>query len=195
MKRSLLIGALFGALLPFQAVACEEYYEVDNAQAKQLVATLKDSQADEFDQVLAFDTLICAKRVALRDIALRYGRTAASPSVRAQVLKSRLFQFERIVITFLRQEGLSKAQIDFIRRSPAANWPVTGRHSDRNCLSLYSDRCGEDAIQIIGNQVQLNYNEWNGTFSLGDDGRLTGIYWNDKWKDEMLPLPAEIILQ
>ncbi len=198
MKRSALLGATVAFCLGAPAIACEEYYEVDNTQAKEYVATLKDPAADEFDQVLAFDTLICAKRVALRDIALRAARAATSPSVRAQVLQRAMFSLQRVVVNFRPEEGMSKDVAEFIKTTPSVSFPIVGRFAEQSCISVHGKDCVDNAFQIVGNKVQLysgyNYGQWSAELVLGDDGRLTGWLKNGKWKG-LGPIPAEILLQ
>lgn len=194
MKRRF-AAVLAASIFATPALACEEFFEVDRSEAKELVAVLKDAQADELDQVFAIEGLICAKRPALRDYAIRAGLAAQSPSVRAQTLKQVIFTLNQIVIRFLPEEGLTRAQADFIRKTPTHPWPVTNRDPQRNCISLYQKHCGEWALQVVSTLVHLRYKEWRGRFELEPSGTLRGLYWNTKWEKDMKPLPAEIELR
>jgi hypothetical protein len=172
---------------------------VDNSQAKELVAQLKNPEADEIDQVIAFDTLICAKRVALRGIALRHGRKASSPDVRAQVLHRALFDMERIVFKLLPTEGLSKKQSDIVKNNPSWSYAVddNSRFPNKNCIGFdmaFASECEDYALQITGNKVHVYYDDDLYDLELREDGRLVGQYRNRNW-DDMAPLPVEIELQ
>ncbi|MGF1446488.1 MAG: hypothetical protein ACFBRM_09845 [Pikeienuella sp.] len=199
MKISAVFGGLVALALALPAVACEEFYEVDNAQGKQLVETLKNPEADEFDQVIAFDTLICAKRVALRNIALRYGRTASSPDVRAQVLHTALFKMPRLVMTFIPEEGMSKEAREFLKTTPVWTLEIGKRFPDQNCMSLGGGSdCDSNLLQIVGNKVQVSFTpHWahvEAQLNLSEDGMLIGWFINRKDKG-IGKLPVEIILQ
>ncbi|MGF1502738.1 MAG: hypothetical protein ACFBSD_13060 [Paracoccaceae bacterium] len=198
MKITAVLGGLLALALASPASACEEFYEVDNAQGKQLVETLKNPEADEFDQVIAFDTLICAKRVALRNIALRYGRTAASPDVRAQVLQTALFRLPRLVVNLRPEEGLSRAARDFIQANPSIDFTIGERSPEMGCMNLLGDKgCAKNSLQIVGTKAQINYSfnaDINAEFELTRDGKLTGWYLNKRDRGVGI-LPAEIVLQ
>ena len=188
-------AALAAALLPAPALACEEYYEVDRTEAKEAVAFLKDPAADEVDQAFAIDTLICAKRVALRDLAARTALKAASPSVRAQVLAPMLYGMNQVVVRFLPAEGLTREQADYVKQTPTQIWSVSSAVPEENCVSFHRSSCNDSAMQILGTIVHFKNSHWRGRFELGPDGLLAGLYWSTQWKGDMRPLPAVIELR
>ncbi|GMG81441.1 hypothetical protein LNKW23_06540 [Paralimibaculum aggregatum] len=190
-----LAASMTAVLLAAPALACEEYYEVDRAEAKEAVAFLKDPAADEVDQAFAIDTLICAKRVALRDLAARTALTAPSPSVRAQVLAPMLYGMNQVVVRFLPAEGLTREQADFVKQTPSHIWSVSQAVPEENCVSFHRASCNDSALQILGTIVHFKNSHWRGRMELGPEGRLVGLYWSTQWKDDMKPLPALIELR
>lgn len=148
MRRVLI--CLVVCLSPVSAAACDEYVTVDRAQAADLMAVVRDAQADPLDQLFAFETLMCASQPGLRDLALRTGVTSGNPSIQGQVVLRALLEKEVVAVELVEAEGLSKQHYEVIAARPYKMLSVTHRDFAAGCLSFHSrDQCEPASVMTI----------------------------------------------
>lgn len=159
------------------ALACDQFIALDAAQAKELMATLKNPGADQFDRIFAFETLVCSDRPVIRDFAMKEGlANAGDDMVRAQVLMEIMFQKERYRIRLIGSPSLDPQAKKFIEEKKAALF-YDNKMTDKvkGCVSLYGDQCRPDRqFSFKGTTILLRYDSLLGEFRLQEDNTLAG---------------------
>lgn len=169
---------LFGAGL---AHACDEPVALDPTQARELLTLIRDPEGDALDQIFAFETLMCAQRPAVRDLATRTAIVSPNPTLRASVMFEQMFAKEGVLVEYLPAEGLESNVYKFIKENPSQQFIFTGKTRTASCLSLYQADCSRDGhqyfVEISGTHVTLIYgDQYVGDFQLQGQELLGTIH-------------------
>ncbi|MCI4661080.1 MAG: hypothetical protein MRY63_04565 [Neomegalonema sp.] len=183
------------------AQACEDPVALDQAQVRELITTVRSDKADPLDQIFAFETLMCAKRHAVRDYAARTALQSPNKTLQATIMFELFMAKEGALMEFIAEEGMPKEVYAYIKERPSVFFRFDGKSREASCVTTYGKACHEDGasffMEISGTRVALRHNdEYVGTFALkGTElvGTVSGSHVS--WERKSLgALPAKIRL-
>lgn len=173
--RRILAAAAMATAIGGSAWACEEPVTLEPAQARELLTLIKTPEADALDQIFGFETLMCAKRSSVRDLAVRTALDSPNKTLRSSVMFELLFAKEQLLVEFLPEEGLSKEQYAFIKAQPSLSFIVAKRTREANCFIIKahngSKNCADEGawnlVEVSGTRVNFFLGDaYRGTFAL-----------------------------
>ncbi|MEO1291477.1 MAG: hypothetical protein AAFV62_01385 [Pseudomonadota bacterium] len=197
--------ALVTGLAAVPALACDEPVSLDNAQVRELVTLIKTDGADALDQIFGFETLMCAKRPAVRDHATRAALGSSNPTLQASVLFELLFAKEGIVIEYIVEEGQSKEYYKFVETTPMLQLNLGAKNRAESCIAINARNGQPDCanarawnmLQVSGTRVTLALGDsYTGNFTLQGTA-LVGTLAGERVAVDKKPLgavPAKINL-
>ncbi len=161
---------------------CEKAQTLDDTQIREGVRLIRDAQADEFEQVFAYESLRCSARRAVREIVRRAGLTAAhNPSVQASALFDTLSARQSVTIRFSNGEALGPDEAKFVTsRNGAISYKVTrGGRAGEKAVCIETCNTNFHSTDIQGTRLTFLHSSGDrGEFNLGNDGRLVGRFYH-----------------
>lgn len=192
MRFFTLIASLLAMFVSASAHAtpCAELVRIANDEVKALIAVIKAPEADEFDQILAVETLTCAERKTIRDLAFRAMLRSPNDIVRTDAVFRALADRASIIVNRSTEQGMSKEALKFVKTYPQSVYDVRFVDPAKRCLSFYhKDKCAPaHALIVTRNEIVLRYDHDYVYLQPTPDGRLTGTWSNRGLKN----IPAEI---
>ena len=184
------------------AHACDEFISLEDLQVRELVAVSNSSNSSELEQALAFETLMCAKRASIRDMAVRASLKSASKSVRARGLLEVIMNRDSMIVETMIAEGLSEKQYDFIKKTNHVAYAFHHKNKQLGCASFsrFKECKKGDMLDISGLRVSFisapkgsnKFTGSSGHFDLDASGEYL-IGWFRPGKDDF-SVPARIPL-
>lgn len=186
------ITILFGT----GAFACPEYIDHAPEQLAELEINLRQDDS-VFTKMLAFEQLVCSSNAGIRSSVLREGLSSKDADLRTLAFHSSVVQKKAIVVVpYDDGQGLTEEQLQFLKEFPAIKFDVYFSDLEKKCLSTYfqyDDECRAGS-QITFDGLTLNIDgggSLSATFTLGEDGVLTGNYYSSPKK---ITVPARVSL-
>ena len=172
------------------AETCPERTKLDNAEVKRLITMIKDDSADQFEQILAVETLSCEARKPVRDLAFRAMLRSPNDLIRTDAAFRALADRSSILVKLISEDHLGKDGLEFVKNNPEVIFDVQFIDVEKRCISLYSGRACEptSAVIVTRNEVVLRYSNTKIVFEVRADGTIEGRYTNGSIKG----IPARI---
>ena len=184
-----LLSLLFVLTAQSVAAQCKEFKRLPDEQVRGLISSVKAEGADPFDQILAVETLACAKRKPVRDLAFRAMLRSPNDIIRTEAVFRALADRKSISLRLTKTEGLPEDALSFVNSSPILVFDVKHVDVDARCVSLYDRGCNPvNSVIVTRNEITLRYsNKHFAVLKHTADGRIVGEYAPGKWS-----IPAEI---
>lgn len=147
-------------LVSVPAWACEEFQEIENAEVQRLFNTMQSAEATDIARMVALETLVCAKRPHVRNMALKTGLTAQSEFVRSLAMTEALMDTEILTVEFDDGSIFSSG--------------IVYKSRETNCLGFDYNTCGRRFLTIDGVRVTTSGPDFGGVFKLNAEGNLVG---------------------
>ncbi len=164
---------------------CRVFQDYADLQVREMLTTIRDKAADTLDQTFAFEALNCAKRAAVRELAVRSALNAAhNPAIQSVAMLNTLMLRDVLVIEFPAGAEVDADTAAFIRDAGGSIALTLSKH-DRTTkqICLFND-CRSDIMDISGTRVTIAYDarrprgaSYKGEFILVEGGKLAGKFY------------------
>lgn len=134
-----LIGALaLSSIASFNASAqsCELTVPISSDQARELKATMQSEKADELDKIDAYETLRCADRPILQNLAATTALKTDSKALKTEVVRDLLFAKDTIVVELTADEQTAPLAIKSISEKPTHTLQVNRVLPEQDKMAL-----------------------------------------------------------
>lgn len=115
---------------------CALRSDISNNQARELKDTILSQDSDDLDVIGAYETLICANRRALQEIAIESALKSNSNSLKTVVVEELLFRKEIINIELEAKDSLPPKTLSIIIEKPVCSIDVRKQDREKRLITF-----------------------------------------------------------